>query len=138
MEQYRSENNEKYPDADFYVVRGGKTTRKIMIDHSTMEIPEGKLRGSLPWNILINGERWRCVKTGDVKGRTYDKIENIITGEQKVYERSVLLAFLRKNWKAWQKKLEKNIVELNNNCNLAQNQRREEGQKQMQFPKLDF
>jgi len=125
---------------DKYYERQGKRVIEHTIDRTTMIIPEGKLRGSLPWNILINGERWEVIKTGVVENRTYDKIENVETGVQKVYERGVLLAFLRKNWKAWQKKVSKNIVETDNSCKLAQNSSPADGQtqKQMNFPKLDF
>lgn len=111
-----------------------KSLKKREIDLTVMEIPSGKLRGALPDNILINGERWLCLKTGDLNGRTYDKIENTISGERKVYERQVLLEFLRKNWKKNAPKslsIETTVVHLNN-------KRRETGQKTVYFPSVNF
>jgi hypothetical protein len=108
-----------------------KTSKKIAIDLTTMDIPTGKFKGALPDNILINGERWFCIKTGDLKGRTYDKIENVLTGERKVYERQVLLEFLRKNWKKTSNKklsIHTTVVHCDNI----------EAQKSVIFPSVNF
>lgn len=119
-----------------YVVVSGKTKTYYRINLEEMDIPTGKLRGSLPRNILINGVRWTCEKTGTVNGRTYDKIKNTETKEYKTYERQVLLDFLIKNWNEWQKKIAKKIVISNNNCTFEQS--KAEKQIEIVIPQLDF
>jgi len=111
-----------------------QTSKIVEIDRTTMEIPTGKYFGALPDNILINWERWVCIKTGVVKGRTYDKIRNLVTGSTKVYERRVLLSFLKKNWKINNKD---SIVNPDNRGTLAQ---RKDGkvQKSMILPTVNF
>lgn len=111
-----------------------QSSKIVAIDRTTMEIPTGKFFGALPDNILINGQRWDCVKTGDVKGRTYDKIKNHVTGASKVYERGVLLTFLKKNWKRNNKD---SIVNPNKRCTLAQ-QKGGKAQKSMILPTVNF
>ena len=120
---------------DYGVVVNGRRTNYV-IDREDMEIPRGKLRGSLPYNILINGVRWECIAVASIGGRTYDKIKNTETGEVKKYEREVLLAFLHKNWAAWQKKLEKKVVNSDNSCTFRQST--DEVQQELNFPEVDF
>lgn len=127
---------------DYKIVTGSYGSRSetcYKIDREDMEIPVGKYRGSLPFNILINGVRWECVKVGTVAGRTYDKIKNTETGEYKTYERGVLLEFLQKNWRAWKKKFPEKVVILDNSCTFEQSTEKEQDkQNEILFPELDF
>ena len=126
----------KSTDQHDYVVVAGKLKTYYRIDREVMEVPTGKFRGSLPWNILINGVRWECVKTGIVKSRTYDKIQNTETKEYKTFERQVLIDFLIKNWKLWQKNNQNKIVISDNNCTFGQSEQSK--QLKMVIPRLDF
>lgn len=119
-----------------YKIRTGNKEQKMRIDRTTMDIPTGKMRGALPRYILINGVEWDVIRTGIIAGRTYDKIKNMETGEKKTYERGVLLDFLKKNWAAWQKKMQKEIVNKNNSYTFEQSEERK--QNQIEFPELDF
>lgn len=126
-----------------YIVRtgtfGSRKETLYKIDLEDMEIPTGKMRGALPWNILINGVRWQPIKTGTVSGRTYDKIKNTETGEIKTYERGVLLEFLQKNWRAWQKKVAEKVVVLDNSCTFEQSTDEVQNtQNEILFPEVDF
>jgi hypothetical protein len=58
------------------------------------EIPTGVYEGSLPEKIIIKGDEWIVVKTGEVENILYDKIMNTNTLEKKTIKRDKLLKFL--------------------------------------------
>lgn len=127
---------------DYKIVTGTYGSRRetcYKIDREDMEIPRGKYRGSLPFNILINGVRWECIAVATIGGRTYDKIKNTETGEIKKYEREVLLDFLAKNWKQWQKKVSQKVVISDNSCTFEQSTDEvKHTQNEIVFPEVDF
>lgn len=57
-------------------------------------IPTGKLKGSLPEKLIINGVYWRCVKTEVIGNDTFDTFVNQVTGERKTNNRKKTLNYL--------------------------------------------
>lgn len=76
--------------------RKGNNIRQVETPKE-MVIPTGKLYGSLPEHIIIDGVEWVVFATGIVEGKTYDKIMNTKTNERKTVERGKLLNFLQKH-----------------------------------------
>lgn len=73
----------------------GQSSESLKTDKK-MIIPTGKLYGSLPYYIEIDGIEWRCIATASIDGKTYDKIKNIKNGDIKKVERYKLITFLQK------------------------------------------
>lgn len=60
------------------------------------QLSTGEYYGALPDKIIINGEHWVVVKTGDVNGETIDKLKNFNTNKTKVLKRQTLIKYLER------------------------------------------